>query len=71
MNDPIVAPAAPAAGPLPGVDSDSVREFGLHPRVGELWFWQWLVVAVVMRPTALCRKPFPSRPISCPRRTGR
>ena len=48
MNDPIVAPAAPAAGLLPGVESDSVREFGLHPRVGELWFWQWLVVAVVV-----------------------
>ena len=48
MNDPIVAPAAPAAGLLPGVESDGVREFGLHPRVGELWFWQWLVVAVVV-----------------------
>ena len=48
MNDPIVATAAPAAGLLPGVESDSVREFGLHPRVGELWFWQWLVVAVVV-----------------------
>lgn len=48
MNDPFVLPSAPAAGPLPGVDSGSVREFSLHPRVCELWFWQSLVVAVVV-----------------------
>lgn len=48
MNDSTEATAGPAAVPLPGVGSDGVREFGLHPRVRTLWFWQWLVVAVVV-----------------------
>jgi uncharacterized protein len=48
MNEPPLAADGTSAGPLPGVDSESAREFGLHPRVATLWFWQWLLVAVLI-----------------------
>jgi membrane protein YdbS with pleckstrin-like domain len=48
MNELPEAASASDPGPRPAADSDCVREFGLHPRVRELWFWQWLVVAVLI-----------------------
>ena len=48
MNEQPVAAAASDPAPQSVVDPELVREFGLHPRVRELWFWQWLVVAVLI-----------------------
>ncbi len=54
MNELPVAMSGAGPGPAPAIGggaeraTDAAREFGLHPRVRELWFWQWLIVALVI-----------------------
>ncbi len=46
MSETAAVPAPDLPAPAP--PDDAVREYALHPRVQQLWFWQWLIVVALI-----------------------